>query len=98
MPILNYTTSIDSHRTISEVQRLLAKHGARGVLVEYDGQGDPVALAFILQSGIYKKTVPSRAFALDALFYDSALWLSLTLPSNVRSWLLLQIGSLYYGK
>ena len=51
MPVLNYTTTIDAHKTLGEIQRLLATHGARGVLVEYDGAGNPVALAFQIDAG-----------------------------------------------
>lgn len=50
MPILNYTTSIDPHRTLSEIQRLLAVKGARGILTEY-ADGEPVAVAFQINYG-----------------------------------------------
>ena len=46
MPVLNYTTTIDAHKTVTEIQRLLAKHGARAIMVEYSAAGDPVALTF----------------------------------------------------
>lgn len=45
MPIKDYTTKVAAARTVAEVQELLAKAGAVGVAVEYDG-GEPVALAF----------------------------------------------------
>lgn len=45
MPILNYTTSIDPHRTVGEIHRLLATKGATGILTEYAG-GEPSAVAF----------------------------------------------------
>ncbi len=52
MPILNYTTSIDAHKTVTELQMLLSKKGARKVLLEYNEQGQPTALMFeILLNG-----------------------------------------------
>lgn len=69
MPILNYTTTIDAHRTVTDVQRLLAKHGARAIMVEYNQGGDPVALAFeITRSGrTLRYRLPCRHDALLAL-------------------------------
>jgi hypothetical protein len=46
MAVLNYTTTIDAHKSVGEIQRILAAHGARGVLVGYDDAGNPVTLAF----------------------------------------------------
>ena len=51
MPILNYTTTIDAHRTVTDVQRLLARHGARAIMVEYDQAGSPTGLAFEITRG-----------------------------------------------
>lgn len=49
MPLLNYTTSIDSHKTVGEIQRMLAAKGARGILLEYNSHGDPQAVAFQIE-------------------------------------------------
>lgn len=49
MPILNYTTSIDPHKTVGEIQKLLASKGARGILLEYNEHGDPSAVAFQIE-------------------------------------------------
>lgn len=37
MALLNYTTKIDSVQTISEIQRMLSKHGVTAMMTEYDG-------------------------------------------------------------
>lgn len=50
MPILNYTTSIDPHKTVAEIQKLLASKGARGILLEYNEHGDPSAVAFQIET------------------------------------------------
>lgn len=47
MPILNYTTQIDAHRTVGEIQAMLAKAGAKAVSVEY-GDGVPAAVMFAI--------------------------------------------------
>lgn len=46
MPILNYTTTIAVDKTMGEITRLLSSHGARRVMIDYDGQGNPQAVAF----------------------------------------------------
>ena len=46
MPLLNYTTKIEAAKTVGEIQRILAKHGAKSILTDYDDQGQVEALAF----------------------------------------------------
>ena len=50
MAILNYTTSINSEKTASEIQRILAKAGAQAVLTEYDENGIMSAMSFRIQT------------------------------------------------
>ena len=68
MPILNYTTSIDSHKTVGEIGRLLAGKGATGILTEYT-DGEPSAVAFqIIQGGRqFRYRLPCRAKAVHAV-------------------------------
>lgn len=47
MAILNYTTQIDSDKTISEIQKILVKHGATKITTDYQGQ-IPIAVTFCL--------------------------------------------------
>ena len=46
MPLLNYTTKIDSDRTIEQIQKILIKHGANSILTNYDSNGQPISLSF----------------------------------------------------
>ncbi len=46
MPIKNYTTTIAAEKSVSQIQDLLRKKGARRVLVDYDEKGNPEAVAF----------------------------------------------------
>jgi hypothetical protein len=49
MPIRNYTTSVPANRSIEEIQTALVKHGATGVMYEYEqGTGRIQALKFRL--------------------------------------------------
>ncbi len=50
MTIKNYTTEVPANRSINEIQDSLIKHGAQGVLYEYErGTGRIAALKFILE-------------------------------------------------
>lgn len=46
MPLLNYTTQISADKTVSEIQRALAKAGAKQIMNDYDSNGFIVAMAF----------------------------------------------------
>lgn len=46
MALLNYTTSIEAAKTVSEIQRILAKHGAKSILTDYDDEGQIEGLSF----------------------------------------------------
>lgn len=49
MPILNYTTKIDSYKTISEIQKILALNGASKIIIDNDTiSNNPIALAFCI--------------------------------------------------
>ncbi len=46
MPILNYTTSIEASKTVSEIQKILVSHGATSILTNYDSEGMIESLSF----------------------------------------------------
>jgi len=47
MPLKNYTTKVPANRSVQEIQDMLQKHGATGVLMEYEkGTGRIASLAF----------------------------------------------------
>jgi len=48
MPIKNYSTKIGVERTISQIEKILALHGAKAIMKEYDGVGRVTALNFIV--------------------------------------------------
>ena len=38
MAILNYTTTIDAFKTVSEIEYILMKHGAKSIMKNYEGE------------------------------------------------------------
>lgn len=48
MPLANYTTKVSTHKTVSEIQQMLAEHKARGILMHYDDNGYIISLAFVV--------------------------------------------------
>lgn len=50
MPLLNYTTSIDVHKTIGEIQKMLVEHGARKLMSEYASDGHINSLSFTIMT------------------------------------------------
>ena len=48
MAILNYTTKIDSEKTIMEIQKILVLHGANKITTDYNTEGIPTAVTFCL--------------------------------------------------
>lgn len=63
MAILNFTTKIDSEKTIGEITKCLVKHGATKITTDYNGQ-IAVAVTFCL---MYKDSL--IAFSLPANFH-----------------------------
>lgn len=47
--LLNYTTQIDVHKTLGEIQGMLAAARARSITIEYD-QGEPSAVSFVAET------------------------------------------------
>lgn len=46
-PILNYTTGVAVERTLGEIQAILAKAGAKSILIDYS-QGAPTTISFLV--------------------------------------------------
>ena len=46
MPLLNYTTKVSTDKTVGEIQKMLAKAGAKAILSEYDNDGEVSAVSF----------------------------------------------------
>jgi hypothetical protein len=46
MPLLNYTTTVNTDRTAAQIQTILQRHGARAVLMEYGPDHQVIGLSF----------------------------------------------------
>lgn len=50
-PLLNYSTETPADRSIAEIQKCLAAHGAQAIMCEYDRAGNIEALSFRILMG-----------------------------------------------
>jgi hypothetical protein len=46
MPLLNHSTEMPVERTVSEIQHMLGRHGAKAIMLNYDDQGTVSSLSF----------------------------------------------------
>lgn len=59
MDILNYTTTVDSFKTVSEIEHILVKHNAKSIMKNYDGE-NITGVSFLIDTGVQQ--IPVRAF------------------------------------
>lgn len=57
MAILNYTTTVDAFKTVSEIEYILMKHKAKSIMKNYDGESI-TGLSFLIDTG--RQQVPVR--------------------------------------
>lgn len=57
MAILNYTTTVDSFKTVSEIEYILMKHKAKSIMKNYEGESI-TGLSFLIDTGI--EQIPVR--------------------------------------
>lgn len=50
MPILNYTTTVDAFKTVSEIEYILMKHKAKSIMKNYDGEMI-TSMSFLIDAG-----------------------------------------------
>lgn len=50
MAILNYTTTVDAFKTVSEIEYILMKHKAKSIMKNYDGESIS-GLSFLIDTG-----------------------------------------------
>lgn len=51
MAILNYSTTVEAYKTVSEIENVLVKHGAKSIMKNYDGEFI-IGLSFLINNGI----------------------------------------------
>lgn len=50
MAILNYTTTVDAFKTVSEIEYILMKHKAKSIMKNYEGESI-TGLSFLIDTG-----------------------------------------------
>lgn len=61
MAILNYTTSIECEKTISEIQKCLVKHGATKIVTDYqDGMPSGVTFCLVMDGSMVGFVLPAN--------------------------------------
>lgn len=51
MAILNYTTTVDALKTVSEIEYILMKHNAKSIMKNFDGESI-TGLSFLIDTGV----------------------------------------------
>ena len=67
MPLLNYTTQINPFKTVTEIQQILVKHGAKKIMQDYDENGAISAVYFLINTPLGEQGVrlPANIDAVD---------------------------------
>lgn len=104
MPIKNYTTKINVYESLGEIQGALAKNGARKIMVDYDGAGQPIGITFCIETAdgprgfMLPANVPGvmAAFQRQKVKVDKAQ-AERTAWRNIRDWILAQMSFVEAG-
>lgn len=69
MPLLNYTTKIEVPETVGKIQGLLAKHGAKKILLDYDDNGGITSISFVINTTMGQRGIklPANVDAVSAV-------------------------------
>lgn len=68
MPLLNYITNIDVHKTLGKIQKNLVSHGARKIMYDYDDSGHVQALCFVIDTPYGERGVKLPAANVSAIY------------------------------
>lgn len=104
MAIKNYTTKIDCYQSIGEIQGVLAKNGARKIMIDYDNTGLPVGIAFAIQTQQQMQAfiLPANIGGVMSVFKKQNLKADIeqakrTAWRNVRDWIMAQMAFIESG-
>lgn len=105
MAIKNYTTTVEVYKSLGEIQSALASHGARKVMTEYDGEGQPKSITFAVQTehGLLGFKLPANVEGVRAVFARQKVraqegQAERTAWRNVRDWVLAQMAIIEAGQ
>lgn len=104
MAIKNYTTTKHPIESIGEIQAALAKGGAKKVMIDYDESGEPIAIAFAIETprGLAGFQLSANIDGVKAVFQKQKLKVNeeqarKTAWRNIRDWVLAQMAFVEAG-
>lgn len=104
MAIKNYTTEVDVYKSLGEIQGALAAHGARQIMVEYDGDGQPTGITFAVDTPVGRRgfMLPANIDGVYAVFQKQRVradrkQAARTGWRNIRDWVLAQMAIIEAG-
>lgn len=105
MAIKNYTTTVEVHKSLGEIQSALARHGARKIMVDYDSAGQPVGVTFGIETpdGPRGFLLPANVVGVKAVFARQKIrapegQAERTAWRNVRDWIMAQMAIVEAGQ
>jgi hypothetical protein len=105
MAIKNYTTTVDVFKSLGEIQGALASHGARKIMVDYDGAGQPIGITFGIETpdGPRGFLLPANVAGVKAVFSRQKVrapegQAERTAWRNVRDWIMAQMAIVEAGQ
>ena len=105
MAIKNYTTTVDVHKSLGEIQNALASHGARKIMVDYDGGGQPTGIVFGIDTPARPRGVclPANVEGVRAVFACQKVkaqsgQAERTAWRNIRDWIMAQMAIIEAGQ
>lgn len=105
MAIKNYTTAVEVHKSIGEIQAALASHGARKIMMDYDGSGNPVGITFGIETpnGLRVFLLPANVAGVKAVFSRQKIrapegQAERTAWRNIRDWIMAQMAIVEAGQ
>lgn len=105
MAIKNYTTTVEVHKSLGEIQAALASHGARKIMVDYDSTGNPVGITFGIETpdGPRGFLLPANVARVKAVFSRQKVrapegQAERTAWRNIRDWIMAQMAIVEAGQ
>lgn len=105
MAIKNYTTTVEAHKSLEEIQGILTSHGARKIMVDYDEAGRPTGIVFGIETpaGPRGFCLPANVEGVKAVFAKQKVkaqsgQAERTAWRNVRDWIMAQMAIIEAGQ
>lgn len=105
MAIKNYTTAVEVHKSLGEIQAALASHGAWKIMVDYDSTGNPVGITFGIETpdGPRGFLLPANVAGVKAVFSRQKVrapegQAERTAWRNIRDWIMAQMAIVEAGQ